>query len=118
MYKVLIVDDEFLIVKSLKNRVKWKDCGFKVVGEAYNGLEAYEKILELKPDVVFTDIRMPGMGGLELVEKAFRQEMDVKFKLSADMPNLNMRKKHLTMAYWVSALSLLMWPKPVSFSGV
>lgn len=79
MYKVLIVDDEFLIVKSLKNRIRWKDCGFKVVGEAYNGLEAYEKILELKPDVVFTDIRMPGMGGLELVEKAFRQELDVKF---------------------------------------
>lgn len=79
MYKVLIADDEFLIVKSLKNRIKWNDYGFKVIGEACNGIEAYEKILELKPDVVFTDIRMPGMGGLELVEKAFRQEMDVKF---------------------------------------
>lgn len=68
-YSVFIVDDESWVVESLKVSVDWKQYGFEVVGEAYNGLEALQSIRDMKPDVVFTDIRMPGMSGLELIKK-------------------------------------------------
>ncbi|UVI30163.1 response regulator transcription factor [Paenibacillus spongiae] len=69
MYKVLIVDDESWVVESLKASVDWNSLGFEVAGEAYSGLEALAFIQAHKPQVVFTDIRMQGMSGLELIKK-------------------------------------------------
>jgi two-component system response regulator YesN len=69
VYKAFVADDESLIIKSLKASVDWEMLGFEVIGEANDGIEAYELILELKPDIVFADIRMPGMTGLELIKK-------------------------------------------------
>jgi YesN/AraC family two-component response regulator len=68
MYKVFLVDDEELVIKSLKARVNWSEFGFEVAGYALNGAEAFEAIARLKPDLVFTDVRMPGMSGLELIK--------------------------------------------------
>jgi two-component system response regulator YesN len=69
MYKVLIVDDEGWVVESLKDLVEWERYGFEVVGQAANGGEALEVIRQLHPDVVFTDIRMPEINGLELIRR-------------------------------------------------
>ncbi len=68
MYKVFIVDDEKYVVKSLKARINWEEYGFEVIGYSFNSTEAYEMILKMKPDLVFTDIRMPGRSGLELIK--------------------------------------------------
>ena len=68
MYKVFIVDDEEYVVKSLKARINWKEHGFEVVGYSFSSDEALKEIIQLKPDLVFTDIRMPGMSGLELIK--------------------------------------------------
>ncbi|AIQ57892.1 response regulator transcription factor [Paenibacillus borealis] len=68
MFKVFLVDDEELVVKSLIASVDWSGNGFEIAGYALGGAEAYEAIERLKPDVVFTDIRMPGMSGLELIK--------------------------------------------------
>jgi len=78
-YRVFIVDDESWVVESLKVSVDWKKYGFEVVGEAYNGLEAMQLMRDLKPDVVFTDIRMPGMSGLELIKKGSELPVLPKF---------------------------------------
>ena len=51
---------------------------FQVVGMAENGIEALEMLVELQPDVLITDIRMPGMDGLELMEKMNACEIDSK----------------------------------------
>jgi two-component system, response regulator YesN len=69
MYKVLIVDDESWVVESLKDLVDWESYGFEVVGQAFNGVDALKAMREHKPDVVFTDIRMPEMNGLELLQR-------------------------------------------------
>ena len=66
LYKILIVDDEEEIRLGVIKKIDWESYGFKVVGDAANGIEAWEKANILQPDIVMTDIRMPFMDGLEL----------------------------------------------------
>lgn len=66
LYKIILVDDEEEVRRSIIKKVEWMRLGFEVVGDAGNGEEALELALELNPDLVLTDIRMPFMDGLEL----------------------------------------------------
>lgn len=67
MLKVLIADDENKVCQLIKTLVDWTSLDMQVVASAENGIEALEKIRTLNPDIVITDIRMPGYDGLELV---------------------------------------------------
>lgn len=66
LYRVMLVDDEEEVRKSIIKNIDWERVGYKVVGDAENGEEALEKAIALEPDVVITDIRMPFMDGLTL----------------------------------------------------
>lgn len=66
--KILIADDEPLVRAGIKSVIPWQQHGFEVIGEAENGLEAYNKIIALKPDILITDIKMPQMDGIELLK--------------------------------------------------
>lgn len=68
MYKVLVVDDEDMIREGIASGVPWAELGFEVSGQAVNGVEAIGLIKKNTPDVVLTDIRMPKMDGIELIE--------------------------------------------------
>jgi len=70
MLKLLIAEDEDIIRKGLAYTVDWLSIGYVLVGEACNGEEGVEKILELQPDVVLADIIMPKLNGLEMIRKA------------------------------------------------
>ena len=72
LYKIMLVDDEEEVRKSIIRKINWEDAGFEVIGDAENGKDALEKIEQSEPDVVLTDIRMPYMDGLALAE-AIRQ---------------------------------------------
>lgn len=93
MYKVFIVDDEELVVKSLKASVDWKHCGFEVVGYALSAEEAVEKIPSHKPDVIFSDIRMPGMNGLELIKLLKDMEVMAKFIIVSGLAEFALAQK-------------------------
>lgn len=67
MYRVVLVDDEVFIREGLKVLIDWKGCGYEICGEASDGEDALKIIEKEQPDVVITDIRMPGMDGLELI---------------------------------------------------
>ena len=67
--KVLIVDDENFVRMNFKSFMDWEGQGYRLVGEARNGREAIDKVEELKPDIVFLDIRMPIMDGLEALRQ-------------------------------------------------
>ena len=69
MNRVFIVDDEMWIIIGLKKLIGKSGLPFQVIGEANNGVAALEEIEEKKPDVLFTDIRMPGYNGLELMDR-------------------------------------------------
>ncbi len=68
MIRILLVDDEDLARASMRQALAHVE-GFAVVGEAAHGLEALEAVAELKPDVVFLDIEMPGLDGFEVVQQ-------------------------------------------------
>lgn len=68
MLNVYIADDEVWITLGLKKLLERIDVDSFVVGTANNGLMAKEEIAMFKPDVIFTDIRMPGLSGLELLQ--------------------------------------------------
>ena len=67
MYKVVIIDDEPIIVEGLRKSVNWKAAGCEVAGIAYSGEEGLELIKNEIPDIVFSDIQMPCMDGLSMI---------------------------------------------------
>ena len=68
--KVLIADDEAVVLEGLKYIIDWEALGFSICSQAKNGNETLEKLLKLSPDLVLLDIRMPGLTGIEIVQIA------------------------------------------------
>lgn len=68
MLKAIIVDDEILTVRALRDQMLWRNHGIEIVGTAYDGEQAYQLVLTEKPEIVITDIRLPKMDGLKLTE--------------------------------------------------
>ena len=68
--KVILIDDEPWAIESLFHAFSWKEFGFRVIGKYANPLIGWQAIMDDSPDVVFVDIRMPEMSGLEIAEKA------------------------------------------------
>ena len=75
MYKVVVVDDEPIIVKGLTKLVPWEKYGCRVVGTAEDGIEGLAVIREQRPDIIFSDIYMPRMNGL-LMAAALKSEFE------------------------------------------
>ena len=67
MYKILIADDEPFFRDGLKVIIDWKSEGFEIAGEAKNGLEAVELLKNNSYDLIISDIKMPGLDGIELM---------------------------------------------------
>lgn len=90
MLKVLLVDDESVILQGLSMIIDWEAEGFNIIGKANNGREALEIILDEQPDVVISDIRMPEMTGLELLEKVREEKLsDANFIILTGFDDFN-----------------------------
>lgn len=76
--KVFLVEDEVIIRNGIKNCIDWEAEGYEFVGEASDGELAYPQILETKPDVLITDIKMPFMDGIELSKLVREKLPDIK----------------------------------------
>lgn len=73
MYSIMIVEDEYLVRQGISSLVDFKKFNMQVIGEAENGLEAWEKIQAECPDIILTDINMPQMNGIKLAQLAREQ---------------------------------------------
>lgn len=89
MINVLIVDDEPFIPLGLSKLIDWEEEGFCVVATAANGQEAYEYICSNEVDLVITDIQMPIMNGLELLEKTKVQYPNINFIVLSGYSDFN-----------------------------
>ncbi len=78
MIRIVVVEDESLVRKGLVMTTPWENIECQVVGEAENGVDGLELIKKVKPDLVITDIKMPVMGGIEMI-RALKEEMDLEF---------------------------------------
>lgn len=75
----MIVDDEIFVRIGLRSMINWESIGFEIIGEAGNGEAGFEKFLALKPDLVFTDIKMPKKDGFWFIEqiKAVDEQVEI-----------------------------------------
>ena len=78
MYQLLLVDDERSIVDSLSITIPWEKVGVLKTFKAYSAYEALEILAENSIDIVITDIRMPGMSGIELIAEIHTRWKRVK----------------------------------------
>ena len=81
MYRVIIVDDEPVIRRGLRETIEWDSLGLEVAGEAADGLEALNLVREIRPEILITDIRMPDMDGLELIREVRKLDFNVKITI-------------------------------------
>ena len=95
MIKVLIADDNELIRKSLIKRIDWEGLGLTCVGEAANGEQAYEKIRELHPSIVITDVKMPIADGFYTIDRCRAGYPDVQFIIISGYDDFPYVKKAL-----------------------
>ena len=69
MIKLMIVDDEAGIRKGLRHYVDWSTWDIQLAAEAENGVEAFQKAIRTQPDILLSDIRMPGKDGIQLARE-------------------------------------------------
>lgn len=78
MIKVMIIDDEEIIREGLKSTVDWESMDCTVAGEAEDGESGLKSALAVKPDLIFTDIRMPGLDGLQMIARLREAKLPCK----------------------------------------
>lgn len=69
MYKVIIVDDEKIIVEGLVETIPWESLNCKVIKTANDGVQGLEMVKTYKPDILFTDVKMPNKDGLSMIKE-------------------------------------------------
>lgn len=81
MLRLMIVDDEQIIREALSQMIDYESLGYQLIATAKNGMEAYDIICDEYPDVVITDIRMPILNGLDLIDRSIKSDSKITFIL-------------------------------------
>ncbi len=79
MLKMIIVDDEEPVLDMLSVLIDWEQMGIRLIGTCNNGIDAYQMIVDNEPDIVLTDVRMPGLTGVELIGRLKEAQSDAEF---------------------------------------
>ena len=93
MLKVLIIDDEAIIRRGLREIIDWREMGFEVVGEAGDGEIGLALIQSEQPDIVATDIRMPFMDGLQMIEHSCLEGLKTRFLILSGYDEFDYARK-------------------------
>lgn len=94
--RVLIVEDEPAIARSIQILISQLSDSFSVIGMAYNGADGLELIKKEKPQVVFSDIRMPFLSGLEMIEETMKLGIPCQFIILSGYSEFEYAKKAMS----------------------
>ncbi len=112
MLRAIVIDDESLIIRGMKTMIQRSESGIEVAGTAEDGLTGLQLIRDLEPDIVFADISMPVMSGLQLIEICRREGNQVPFVILSGYKEFEYAKK----AVQLDVLEYLVKPlNPVEF---
>lgn len=108
MYRIILIDDEPLILAGIASLICWEEHDCCIVGKATNGHDAINLILETRPDIIITDIRMPVMNGLELIEACLEKHCESAFILLTNLEDFQLAKQafHLGIIDYLVKLDL------------
>lgn len=106
MYKLMIVDDNKRSREKLKNILDWSSYGIEIVKSCHDGEEALEYILQNPVDLVICDVKMPGMSGIELLERIKENNINVKFIFASCFDDFSFVKSAVDM----EAISYILKP--------
>lgn len=95
--KLLLVDDEAIIRQGIEKMINWEGLGITLTGSCPNALSALESMTDDMPDILMTDIKMPGMDGLELIERALALHSTLKCIILSGYDEFSFAKKAIQM---------------------
>ena len=79
MYTAYTVDDDYLMLEEMKDFVPRQEHGFELIGSATDPLTALDEVTDLKPDVIFVDLKLPRIDGNKFIEKVHKLGMNPVF---------------------------------------
>lgn len=97
MFKVVFIDDETLVKVGLRSMLDWEKEEFEIEGEASNGCEGLELILKTKPDLVITDITMPEMDGIEMMQRVKESDQNPIFIVLSSYDQFELVKRAMQL---------------------
>ena len=97
MYRLVVIDDEYIVVQGIKALLSRLKLDYEVVGAAYDGIQGLEVIRNEKPDAVITDIRIPGLDGLSMIEAARDDCPDTSFIVISGYSEFAYAQRALTL---------------------
>ena len=97
MISVLIVDDEPAVCRLLRHLIRWEELDMTLSGFVYDGQEALELLEEKKPDIVITDICMPGKSGLELIQESQCRGYDISYIIISGYREFKFAKQAISL---------------------
>ena len=96
MLKIFLAEDEVVVRETIKRMIPWEELGFELVGEAADGEMALPLLIRQQPDLLITDIKMPILNGLELIERASRIDSRITFILLSGYGEFEYAKQAMT----------------------
>lgn len=112
MLRVVIADDDYMVTEILNDSIPWHDLGMQVVGIAEHGKKALDLCLELRPDILVTDIQMPFCNGLEVAIQLMEHDIPTKIVLISGVQDFN----YARLALNVKAAGYIL--KPIQLTEV
>jgi two-component system, response regulator YesN len=97
MYNVFLVDDEPFIIEGMKSIIDWEDYGLNIIGEAYDGQQALNLLQDKECHILLTDIMMPGMNGLELIQTLKKAHSNIRYIVLSGYQEFEYVKKGISL---------------------
>jgi len=97
MWKIAIIDDDRQVLKGMKQVIPWEEIGAEWVGESLNGERGLELIRDKKPDIVITDIYMPVMSGIKMIEALRNEHFEGKILIHSGFSDFEVARQALRL---------------------